>query len=209
MLHPDQIRDIKKAEPGLSDAGSGAEFGFFESAVERSFRTLGDGREVFLAPFRIPRRGYVVETWEQRSALRRRVKARIGWTTVIAFVAALGFGRQIAELDLLDFALLLFFAWVPEWLVTWGVVWPIARGMESVELPRSPLSGVQAAGQTLHPAFLALSAILLGALAGVGFWIYFKLGDAKGLLAGLLFLWVFLHGIGALWFGWVARRTPR
>ena len=197
ILHPDQIRDIRKAESGLADAGTDPDFGFFESAVERSFRTLDDGREVFLAPFRIPRRGYVIESWEQRSALGRRLKARIAWTTAAPFVAVFVFGQPILELDLLPFALLLFFAWVPEWLLAWAVVWPITRSMESVELPASPIPGIQAAGRRLHPAFLVLSTTFLGAMAGAGFWGYTVLGDVKGLLVGFLFLWFFLKAAGA------------
>lgn len=197
ILHPDQIRDMRKAEPGLPDAGTDPNFGFFKSAVERSFRMLDDGREIFLAPFRIPRRGYVVETWTQRSALGRRVKARIAWTAAATFMVSLVFGRSIANLDLLPFALLLFFAWVPEWLLTWAVVWPITRTMESVELPVSPIPGIQAAGRRLHPAFLILSTAFLGAMAGVGFWGYAALGETKGLLVGFLFVWFFLKAAGA------------
>ena len=60
MLHPDQIRDLAAAEPALSDAGPGWNFGYFDTIVSSHFRRIDDETLAFYPYGAFGRRGYAV-----------------------------------------------------------------------------------------------------------------------------------------------------
>jgi len=202
MLHPDQMRDIRKAEPGLQDAGSDIDLRFLDSIAERYFRWLDDGRRVFESSG-LSRTAFVVETPKQEKALRRFVKAEHGAVLALAWIVILSLSDRILSLDLLPFAALLFFGWVPQWIVSRAFLAYITRGMERVDVPRSIALRWKAGARTLHPVLQVIFCLIMGAMSGAGFSIYVSTGDAKGILVGLIFLIPLVASIGGIWHRWL------
>jgi len=201
LLHPDQMRDIRKAEPGLQDAGSDVDLRFFDSIAERYFHWLDDGRRVFESSG-WSRTAFVVETPKQEQTLRRFVKTEHVVVFAIAWIVVLSLRERILSLDLLPFGALLLVSWASQWIVSRASRACITRGMERVSVPRSVARRWKAGARTLHPVLQGIFCFFIGAMSGAGFWIYVSSGDAKGILVGLIFLIPLMTSISGIWHRW-------
>lgn len=187
---------------GVSHIGSVSRLGYFDGLASTHFRTLEDGTRVFYPSGVYGRCGVVVPSWAVEHALRRRLKARFGWTGALAVAVVSAAGRYVAQMNLLLFATVLVAGWACERLLSWLFFRSLIRRMERADTPNSLVACWDSMGKTMHPALLAFLSIFTAGMASGGFLMYALKREPKGILVGLMFTIVFVQYAAAMWSGW-------
>lgn len=148
---------------------------FTSPDVNAHFRKLDDGRTLFYPMGIFGRRGFVVASTEQETLLRVHARggSRKGGAAVllVGFLGMIAIGVFTPLLRLVPWFAAGFVAalFTATWVFMRNYFRPFTEGMESANVPNSPIAYWRSVGQTMHPLWLVVQLVGIVALVSCYF----------------------------------------
>jgi len=207
-LTPLRLRDIERRARETRGTISSSRSSFREALTDVSFRTLEDGTKVFYPHGALGRRGYVVASRNEETALRRRVQCESAALAAVSPIVASVYGVFLRDLTALRLLLVLAGVGSVVWLLTKILLWPLTRRLVRSDVPNAPFAAWRRMGRTLHPAWLIVGGLFLSILSVTGFVLYAVERQPSGLVIGPILLVCTVPYVIALR-SWWGLRTGR